>query len=188
MPKPPHRSPPAPAAPGPSLVPPRPRPRDLLKLTATPIHPFDQIHHVDTSGLVPARHLRTGHPSDDHVTAYNGVAPSILTSLVERWRETLPPHPHLRLHLRRHPGAGQRPRRPRRQRAALPPRPRRRAQPRTRRHRPPQHRPLDSRPPRRPHRLIPRPHRPPRAGRPRPHPPHHPHRYLPLPPLRRSHS
>jgi SAM-dependent methyltransferase len=69
------------------------RPRDLLRATTTPIHPFDQIHGTDTSGLVPARDLVTGHPHDEHVTAYYGVAPSILRSLIERWRETPPPHP-----------------------------------------------------------------------------------------------
>ncbi len=72
---------------------PRRRPQDLLKLTAGPIHPFDEAHGVDTSGLVPAKHLRTGHPSDEHVTAYYGVAPSILRSLVARWRETAPEEP-----------------------------------------------------------------------------------------------
>jgi SAM-dependent methyltransferase len=71
----------------------KPRPRDLLKPTSFPIHPFDQIHGVDTSGLVPARHLLTGHPNDEHVTAYYGVAPSILRSLIDHWRETVPPHP-----------------------------------------------------------------------------------------------
>jgi hypothetical protein len=75
------------------LVPPRVRPRDLLKLTQFPIHPFDQMHGVDTSGLVPASHLITGHANDEHVTAYYGVAPSILRSLLDRWRETIPPHP-----------------------------------------------------------------------------------------------
>jgi predicted RNA methylase len=69
------------------------RPRDLLKLTAFPIHPFDQMHGVDTSGLVPAKHLVTGHANDEHVTAYYGVAPSILRSLIDQWRETIPPHP-----------------------------------------------------------------------------------------------
>ena len=68
------------------------RPRDLLKATATPIHPFDQIHGTDTSGLVPARDLVTGHPNDEHVTAYYGVAPSILRTLVEHWLATNPPH------------------------------------------------------------------------------------------------
>jgi SAM-dependent methyltransferase len=77
----------------PHLVPPTPRPRDLLKLTSFPIHPFDQTHGVDTSGLVPAAHLLTGHPNDEHVTAYYGVAPSILRTLIAKWRETIPPHP-----------------------------------------------------------------------------------------------
>jgi SAM-dependent methyltransferase len=82
----------------PHLVPqpkvPQPRrARDLLKLTRFPIHPFDQAHGVDTSGLVPAAYLLTGHPNDRHVTAYYGVAPSILRQLIAHWRETLPPHP-----------------------------------------------------------------------------------------------
>jgi len=75
------------------LAPPRKRPRDLLKLARFPIHPFDQMHGVDTSGLVPAAHLLTGHPNDEHVTAYYGVAPSILRTLIDTWRETIPPHP-----------------------------------------------------------------------------------------------
>jgi hypothetical protein len=69
------------------------RPRDLLKATSTPIHPFDEIHGVETSGLVPASHLITGHPNDEHVTAYYGVAPSILRTLIALWRETPPPYP-----------------------------------------------------------------------------------------------
>jgi SAM-dependent methyltransferase len=51
------------------------------------------MHGVDTSGLVPAKHLITGHANDEHVTAYYGVAPSILRSLIAQWRETIPPHP-----------------------------------------------------------------------------------------------
>jgi SAM-dependent methyltransferase len=69
------------------------RARDRLKLTATPIHPFDLAHGVDTSGLVPAANLVTGHPNDEHVTAYYGVAPSILRTLIEQWRESPPPQP-----------------------------------------------------------------------------------------------
>ncbi|HEU4636971.1 MAG TPA: class I SAM-dependent methyltransferase [Edaphobacter sp.] len=68
------------------------RPRDLLKPASGPIHPFDQVHGTDTSGLVPARDLVTGHPNDEHVTAYYAVAPSILRSLVEQWKETAPGH------------------------------------------------------------------------------------------------
>ena len=69
------------------------RPRDLLRLTPFPIHPFDQIYGVDTSGLVPAKNLATGHANDEHVTAYYGIAPSILRSLIDRWRASIPPYP-----------------------------------------------------------------------------------------------
>jgi SAM-dependent methyltransferase len=58
-----------------------------------PQHPFDQIHGVDTSGLIAAGNLTTGHPNDEHVTAYYGVAPSILRTLVDLWQATTPPHP-----------------------------------------------------------------------------------------------
>lgn len=69
------------------------RPRDLLKLSDFPVHPFDQMHGVETSGLVPAKHLVTGHANDEHVTAYYGVAPSILRTLIGHWRETVPRYP-----------------------------------------------------------------------------------------------
>src|ERR1035437_3518341 len=82
-----------PAKPMLSVAPKPTRPRDLLKLTEFPIHPFDQARGVDTSGLVPAKHLVTGHPNDEHVTAYYGVAPSILRALIDNWRETIPPYP-----------------------------------------------------------------------------------------------
>ena len=75
------------------LVPAAIRPRDRLRLTHFPIHPFDRAHGVDTSGLVPAKHLLTGHANDEHVTAYYGIAPSILRALIVRWRETIPHHP-----------------------------------------------------------------------------------------------
>jgi hypothetical protein len=57
------------------------------------IHPFDQIHGTDTSGLIAAGNLTTGHPNDAHVTAYYGVAPSILRTLIDHWLATPPPHP-----------------------------------------------------------------------------------------------
>src|ERR1700689_3523824 len=87
------KSKPTPANPVLSVAPKPPRPRDLLKLTNFPIHPFDQVHGVDTSGLVPAKHLTTGHANDAPVTASYGVAPSILRTLIDRWREPIPPHP-----------------------------------------------------------------------------------------------
>jgi SAM-dependent methyltransferase len=65
----------------------------ILPLPKEPQHPFDLIHGVDTSGLIAAGNLTTGHPNDEHVTAYYGVAPSILRRLIDLWRETLPPHP-----------------------------------------------------------------------------------------------
>ncbi|WP_433963737.1 class I SAM-dependent methyltransferase [Tunturiibacter gelidiferens] len=58
-----------------------------------PQHPFDQIHGVETSGLIAAGNLTTGHPNDAHVTAYYGVAPSILRTLIGIWRDSNPPHP-----------------------------------------------------------------------------------------------
>jgi hypothetical protein len=58
-----------------------------------PQHPFDTAHGVETSGLIAAGNLITGHPNDAHVTAYYGVAPSILRTLIELWRTTNPPHP-----------------------------------------------------------------------------------------------
>ncbi len=69
------------------------RPRDLLKATTHPIHPFDQMHGTDTSGLVPGGQLGVGHANDTHITAYYGVAPSILRALIAHWRETPPPEP-----------------------------------------------------------------------------------------------
>ncbi len=88
------KSEPKPAlVPKPAPKPSRARAQDLLKLTAIPIHPFDLAHNLDTSGLVPAGHLITGHPNDAFVTAYYGVAPSILRTLIGLWRETVPTHP-----------------------------------------------------------------------------------------------
>ncbi len=56
----------------------------------TPVHPFDRLHGTETSGLIPRAALVTGHPSDVHVTAYYGVAPSILNSLLDVWLGTKP--------------------------------------------------------------------------------------------------
>jgi SAM-dependent methyltransferase len=64
-----------------------------IQVVPPPQHPFDQIHGVDTSGLIAAGNLITGHPNDSHVTAYYGVAPSILRTLIDLWRATNPPHP-----------------------------------------------------------------------------------------------
>lgn len=61
---------------------------------SAPTHPFDQLRGTDTGGLIPRQALLTGHPSDRHVTAYYGVAPSILRTLLELWQHrTAPPFP-----------------------------------------------------------------------------------------------
>ena len=49
-------------------------------------HPFDVQNGVETSGLVHGRDLVTGHPHDQHSTAYYGIAPSVLEQLCARWR------------------------------------------------------------------------------------------------------
>ncbi len=77
------------------MPPTRRKPKSVLVMAAPqqPQHPFDAAHGVDTSGIIPAGHLTTGHPNDAHVTAYYGVAPSILRALIARWRDTQPPQP-----------------------------------------------------------------------------------------------
>lgn len=58
------------------------------------MHPFDRLYGTDTGGLIPAAELTTGAAADRHVTAYYGVAPSILRALIDRWlRDTAPEHP-----------------------------------------------------------------------------------------------
>ena len=72
------------------------KPQLLSKTLAAPhpIHPFDTAHGTETGGLIPAEKLLTGHPSDRHVTAYYGIAPSILRSLIDTWlARTAPPSP-----------------------------------------------------------------------------------------------
>jgi hypothetical protein len=56
-------------------------------------HPFDLEHGVRTSGLVPGRHLGSGHKHDRHNTAYYGVAPSVFKAMIVRWRRSRPVAP-----------------------------------------------------------------------------------------------
>jgi SAM-dependent methyltransferase len=53
-------------------------------------HPFDTANGVLTSGLIPGRHLKSGHHHDRHATAYYGVAPSVFHALLRRWRRSAP--------------------------------------------------------------------------------------------------
>ena len=63
------------------------------KMVEPVVHPFDEMHGVETGGLIQAGELVTGHSSDAFVTAYYGVAPSIVRNLVELWQATAPSHP-----------------------------------------------------------------------------------------------
>jgi SAM-dependent methyltransferase len=56
------------------------------------IHPFDTLHGTDTSGLIPGKVIAQGTSARvEELTAYYGVAPSILHGLLDLWlRETHP--------------------------------------------------------------------------------------------------
>jgi SAM-dependent methyltransferase len=59
-----------------------------------PTHPFDLEHGVDTSGLLFAEHLASGHAHDDHINAYWGTAPSGFCGILEQWQHTLAGTPY----------------------------------------------------------------------------------------------
>jgi len=62
------------------------------KKKAPAIHPFDALHGTDTSGLIPGRTIAEGTGVKvAELTAYYGVAPSILTGLLDRWLRDLQP-------------------------------------------------------------------------------------------------
>ncbi len=54
-----------------------------------PIHPFDLRHGVDTSGLLFADQLISGHAHDDHINAYWGTPPSGFAGILDQWQQTL---------------------------------------------------------------------------------------------------
>jgi SAM-dependent methyltransferase len=54
-----------------------------------PIHPFDLRHGVETSGLLFAHQLISGHAHDDHINAYWGTPPSGFHGVLDQWRKTL---------------------------------------------------------------------------------------------------
>ena len=62
----------------------------LTRATGLIAHPFDEAYGVRTSGLVAGRDLKSGHVHDRHATAYYGVAPSVFSKLMRRWRRTRP--------------------------------------------------------------------------------------------------
>jgi SAM-dependent methyltransferase len=59
-----------------------------------PSHPFDLRHQVDTSGLLYAPAITSGHPHDRHNTAYWGTAPSLFHGALARWQESLAGTPY----------------------------------------------------------------------------------------------
>lgn len=58
------------------------------------IHPFDKRHGTDTSGLLPAHVIALGtKAAREDLTAYYGVAPSILEGVLDQWlQRTAPQH------------------------------------------------------------------------------------------------
>jgi SAM-dependent methyltransferase len=58
------------------------------------IHPFDQLHGTDTSGLIPGSVIARGTKAKvEELTAYYGVAPSILHGLLDIWLHRTAPQP-----------------------------------------------------------------------------------------------
>jgi SAM-dependent methyltransferase len=66
----------------------------LRRKTQPAIHPFDQVHHTDTSGLIPGYVIAEGTGVQvSELTAYYGVAPSILYGLLDIWLQRTAPQP-----------------------------------------------------------------------------------------------
>jgi SAM-dependent methyltransferase len=67
----------------------------MKKHTSQPaIHPFDTLHGTDTSGLIPGKIIAQGTSARvEELTAYYGVAPSILHGLLDLWLHRTNPQP-----------------------------------------------------------------------------------------------
>jgi len=71
---------------------PRRKPEPAIHTPA--IHPFDQLHGTDTSGLIPGYVLAEGTNAQvAELTAYYGVAPSILHGILDIWLHRTTPQP-----------------------------------------------------------------------------------------------
>lgn len=67
-------------------------PRSSTPKTHPVIHPFDTAHGTDTSGIVPGRTLVRGTDAKlEDLTAYYGIAPSILHGLLDCWLQRCAP-------------------------------------------------------------------------------------------------
>src|ERR1035437_9676714 len=53
------------------------------------IHPFDRKHRVDTSGLIYADGLSSGHEHDKHSAGYYATAPYLFHGVIAHWSATL---------------------------------------------------------------------------------------------------
>lgn len=62
------------------------------KNPAPVVHPFDRLHGTDTSGLLPGEVIARGTGAMPvELTAYYGIAPSILHSLLDTWLQRTSP-------------------------------------------------------------------------------------------------
>ena len=60
--------------------------------SATVVHPFDRLHGTDTSGLIAGPEIAEGTKvAVQDLTAYYGIAPSILQSVVDVWLQRCAP-------------------------------------------------------------------------------------------------
>lgn len=58
------------------------------------IHPFDRLHGTDTSGLIAGKIIAEGTGVKvEELTAYYGIAPSILHRLLDHWLQRTEPQP-----------------------------------------------------------------------------------------------
>jgi SAM-dependent methyltransferase len=67
----------------------------MKKRTVQPaIHPFDTLYGTETSGLIPGKIIAQGTSAKvEELTAYYGVAPSILHGLLDLWLHRTNPQP-----------------------------------------------------------------------------------------------
>jgi SAM-dependent methyltransferase len=70
------------------------KPQPVIHPPAVAVHPFDQLYGTDTSGLIPGSVIVQGTKAKvEELTAYYGVAPSILQGLLDIWLQRTAPHP-----------------------------------------------------------------------------------------------
>lgn len=63
--------------------------RRMFRRNDRTVHPFDRLHHVDTSGLLYPDQLQTGSPADELSEGYYATAPSLFDGIIALWRRRL---------------------------------------------------------------------------------------------------